>query len=512
MNRKQMAILISMGANLFLILLRFLLAVASGSLALKANAWHSFSDLVVLAMVFLGLFLASQRNERIKGLIARAENIVAILVGLFILWMGLELFGEAISGNAPEMKHVTWTALGALFGVGITYFMGRYLLYVGKREQSPSLIAAGSHARMDMLCSTAALAGLSGSIFGMTGLDKVAATIVLVFIFLAALEILSTNIKALRAGTLTTLAPAHGTKLGRSGLAAAAGLALLCLLAYFASGFYVVRAGEQGLVRRFGTLISSPANPGIHYRWPYPFEKADMVSVSMARTVTLDKALLLTGDENLLEASITVRFRAKDAASFLLNATAPEQIVKNAAEASLRAVVGSSQIDVLMTEGRQGLCDATREIIQRELDKNAIGAQVEDVLIHSLAPPDDVKEAFEDVASAREDRATYINEAYSLRNAQIPKARGEAAETVAMAAAFKAEKINRAEGEASRFLKTEIEYANTRAVTRVRLYIEAMEKILPGVRKFLVGPGVQTEGSDLWFVAPGAELPMSDQI
>ena len=509
MNRKQQTLLITIGANGLLIALRFILAFVSGSLALRANAWHSLADLVVLGVVYLGLIISAQRDEQFKGLIARAENIVAIIVSLFIFYMGIHLFYETISGERVELEYLVWAALGAFFGVCITYFMGRYLLYVGKQEESASLIAAGYHARMDMLCSSAVLVGLTGAIFGMTGLDKVAATIVVVFIFLAALEIFLTNIKALWSGEGVPTDHGHGYGLGRSGRTVAIGLALLCAAGYLASGSYFVRPGEQAVVRRFGRVSGEAAGPGIHYRWPYPIERMDIVQVSEAREIDTDKKLLLTGDENLIEASVAVHFRVKNTVRFLLNAADPEQVVKNAAESSVRSVVGRNEIDVLLTTGRDMVREETMETLQKELDRNEVGLEVMDVLILYLAPPDDVKEAFQDVASAREDRATYINEAYSFSNALIPGARAEAAEKLLSAEAYRTEKINRVEGEAARFLSKVEEYIKAREVTRTRLYIEAMEKVLPGVRKFLVGPGVETDGTDLWFLGPGAEAPFT---
>ncbi|NOZ20585.1 MAG: FtsH protease activity modulator HflK [Planctomycetes bacterium] len=511
MNRKQQTLLITIGANGLLIVLRFILAFVSGSLALKANAWHSLADLVVLGIVFLGFIIAAQQDERFKGLIARTENIVAIIVALFIFYMGFDLFYEAISGEAVELEYLVWAALGAFFGVCITYFMGQYMLYVGRQENSPSLIAAGYHARMDMLCSSAVLVGLVGSIFGMTGLDKVAATIVVIFIFLAAFEIFLTNLNALRSGKGVPPDHAHEHGLSRSGRAVAAGIILFCVIGYLASGLYFVRPDEQAVVRRLGTVLNEPVGPGLHYRWPYPLERVNVVRVSKIREIDTPKKLMLTGDENLVQVSVAVHFRVTDAVRFLLYAADPERVVKNAAASSVRSMVGRSEIDVLLTTGRDMMREETRKALQEELDRNKVGLEVTDVLILDIAPPEDVKDAFQDVASAREDRVTYINEAYSFRNALVPTARGEAAERLRSSEAYKIEKLDKAQGEAARFTKKVEEYAKARDVTQTRLYLEAMEKVLPGARKFLIGSGVQTDGTDLWFLAPGAETPFTQK-
>ncbi|HBC86441.1 MAG TPA: FtsH protease activity modulator HflK [Lentisphaeria bacterium] len=505
MNRKQQTVLITLGANGILIALRFILAFVSGSIALKANAWHSVADLVVMGIVYLGLLFATRQDERYKWLIGRTENIVAIIVALFISYMGFELFYEAIAGEAIELRYVAWASLGAFLGVCITYFMGRYLLYVGNQEKSPSLIAAGYHARMDMLCSSAVLIGLTGSIFGMTGLDKVAATIVVIFIFVASLEILMVNVKAMRSNA--DVVPDEGFEHGHSRIGWLVTVGLLLVAGYFASGLYSVRPGEQAVVRQFGRISSVAAVPGLHYRWPYPVERVDIVPAARVQLVTTDQKLLLTGDENLIEVAITVHYRVKDAALFLLNVTDPEQVVRNAAESSVRSVVGRNAIDLLLAEGRSKLQEETQQAISIELDSNRVGLEVTGVLIRYLAPPDEVKAAFQDVASAREDRITYINEGHSFYNALVPKARGEAAENLLSAAAYKTEKIDSAEGEATRFLKRTEEYAQAREITRTRLYLEAMEKVLPGVKKCLMGAGTEIDGTDLWFTGPYAEAP-----
>ncbi|MCF6174463.1 MAG: FtsH protease activity modulator HflK [Victivallaceae bacterium] len=509
MNRKEQTLIVSIGANCVLIALRFLLAFISGSLALKANAWHSMADMIVLGIVLTGLIIASQTNNRFRGIMARAEHIVAMIVAVFILYMGIDLFFESLSGEMIELRYLTWAALGAFFGVCITYFMGRYMLYVGQKENSPSLIAAGYHARMDMLCSSAVLIGLLGSIFGMSGLDKIAASIVVIFIFIAAIEIFTVNLKALRSGKISVTEHNHQHGIGKPGWTVVAALSAICLAGYFASGIYFVQPDEQAIVRRLGKISDKLMEPGIHYRWPYPVESVDKVSTSTIRQVVTPRRLILTGDETLTAASIAVHFRVKDAKRYLLSSSAPDRIVKNAAESGLRAVIGRNVIDILLTTGREMVANETREALQQELDRNGIGVEVIGVLIRDLAPPNEVKSAFQDVASAREDRITYINEAYSFFNALVPDARAKAAARLLSAEAYRDAKIDRTKGESARFLKKVEAYSKGRDITRVRLYIEAMEKILPNVRKFLVGSNVETTGTDLWFINSKTKTPFN---
>ncbi len=503
-QRKEQTILISIGANTALIFLRFLLASVSGSLALKANAWHSLADVFVLGVVYLGLVVARQKDQRYAGLIARVENIVAIIVAIFIFWMGFELFAEAVGGEAVEIAYAAPAAIGALLGVCITYFMGRYMLFVGRQTGSPSLMAGGFHARMDMFCSSAVLVGLFGSVFGLVGLDKVAATIVVVFIFLAAIEILVTNVRALASGRAEIASDhAHGSLKGPGKLVTVC-LVTLAVAGYLASGLYYVQPDEMAVVRRLGKVLPGSRGPGLHYRLPYPLERVDLIKTTTIREVSTGKRLLLSGDENLVDVNVAVHYRVSAPIEYLLQVVQPDALVREAAQASVRKMVGHTRIDDLLTTGRREALDETKRTLQRELDKNVTGLEVVDVLFLELRPPADVIEAFQDVASAREDKVTYINEAYSYRNALVPRARGEAVKMVLDAQGYKLEKIRRSEGESGGFARKRSVYSRFREITETRLYLEAMEKVLPGVRKILLGGGVELGGTDLWFVGKNA--------
>ena len=502
-QRKEQTILISIGANTALIFLRFLLASASGSLALKANAWHSLADVFVLGVVYLGLVVAKQKDQRYAGLIARVENIVAIIVAVFIFWMGFELFAEAVGGETVELAYVAPTAIGAFLGVCITYFMGRYMLFVGRQTGSPSLLAAGFHARMDMFCSSAVLVGLFGSVFGLAGLDKVAATIVVVFIFLAAIEILITNVRALASGR-AEIAGDHAHGLKGPGKLVTAGLVTLALAGYLASGLYYVQPDEMAVVRRLGKVLPGARGAGLHYRLPYPFDRVNLIKTTTVREVSTDRRLLLSGDENLVDVNVAVHYRVLDPVKYLLQVVRPDALVREAAQASIRKTVGHMRIDDLLTTGRKEALTEAKRTLQEELDKNATGLEVIDVLFLDLRPPADVIEAFQDVASAREDKVTDINEAYSFRNALVPRARGEAAGMVLDAQAYKLEKVCRSEGESEGFAKKLSEYGRFREITETRLYLEAMERVLPGVRKILLGSEAEIGGTDLWFVGKNA--------
>ena len=166
MGRKEKTILITIVANIILIILRFFLADLSGSIGLKANAWHSFADVFVTSIVFIGLLISRYGASRFQTASKKLEHIVAIFVSIFIFDMGLEILSDALSGEVTELRYVPFVAAGAFLGVVINYFMARYKIYVGEQTGSQSMIADGYHSKMDMYCSIAVLVGIVGSLFG----------------------------------------------------------------------------------------------------------------------------------------------------------------------------------------------------------------------------------------------------------------------------------------------------------------------------------------------------------
>jgi len=162
-------------------------------------------------------------------------------------------------------------------------------------------------------------------------------------------------------------------------------------------------------------------------------------------------------------------------------------------------------IDAILTTLKSQVLEKTRLLTQASLDDWSAGIQVVGVQLLQADPPAEVMEAFRDVASAREDRETYINEAYGYQNSIIPEAKGEAAKVVMEAEGFQAERVNSARGEASRFLLRHSEHDNAREVTETRLYIETMEKVLRPVEKILINPDVKQGGMDLWFLGENGE-------
>lgn len=498
MGRKERTIFITIMANIVLILLRFFLARISGSIGLEANAWHSFTDVFVSSVVFIGLMVARLGAKRWNKAFNKAENVLAIFVSVFIFYMGFEILSDALSGTQTELKYVPFVAAGTFVGVVINYFMARYKIYVGEQTGSHSLIADGYHSRMDMYCSIAVMVGVMGSLFGMSSLDKMAAIVAMVLLMIAGYEILSSNLKMLlhpdngHTHMGHTHVIPHGSKKMYAGIAAA------FAAAYLLSGIYTVNWDEVGIVRRFGKVVNSEAAPGIHYRLPAPIDQVTIVKRDTVQKLEIGRLELLSGDTNLVNVNLTVHYKVESPLDYALNISGLETLVQVGATASIRETVGGKQLDNLLTEGKEEVEQKVKSQLQKILDTNGAGITIAGIQLIEMSPPEAVKASFQDLASARQDKAVYINEATAYKNTIIPQAKAGAYKQVAEAEGYREQKIKNAEGDAALFAEKQTAYAASKGVTEFRMYMEAMDKILPNVQKILLGADVYIDNAELW--------------
>ena len=280
------------------------------------------------------------------------------------------------------------------------------------------------------------------------------------------------------------------------------GLVLVAVLIWLATGIYTVGPDEQGVVLRYGK-ISTITSPGLNYHLPYPFETVFKPKVTEVKRVevgfrTLDpgpparyadrpqESLMLTGDENIVDVDLIVQYRIGDAAKYLFRVKDPDGTVRKATEAAIREVVGSKIIDETLTTGKLQIQAETKMLIQQILNRYDSGLLITAVQLQDVNPPTQVRDAFIDVASAREDKNRIINEAQGYRNAIIPEARGKVSQILNAAEGYRAEKTRKATGDADRFKQILREYQKAKNVTRKRLYLETMEEILPGITKVIL--------------------------
>ncbi len=275
-------------------------------------------------------------------------------------------------------------------------------------------------------------------------------------------------------------------------------LGILVLLgAHLASGFYVVGADERAVVRRFGA-VETEVGPGMHYRLPWPVDRLDVVKTTSVMKVGVGFAMptgesaapsgmeLLTGDTNIVNAALVLQYVIRDPAEFLFAIEEPQVFVAAIAEGVLTETVVSMPIDEVLTRGRVALQERVKAKAQELLDLRHTGIRIVSASIMTITLDRSVVQAFQDVADAMADREKVINEARAYASNLIPKARGDARMRLSEAEAYKQQRVADAVGETSRFLAQQKEYEKVPDVTRTRLYLEAMEKILPKVQLYII--------------------------
>ena len=271
------------------------------------------------------------------------------------------------------------------------------------------------------------------------------------------------------------------------------------LVVWLLTGIYIVGPDEVGVIRTFGEY-TRVTQSGLNWKFPSPIETANTPKVTEVKRIefgfrslkngqyrTVEKeSLMLTGDENIVDAEMIVQYKIKDPVEYLFNIVEPELTVREAAEASLRTVVGRNKIDETLTTGKFTIQEETKIQLQNILDKYQSGIHVVAVQLQDVSPPKEVIGAFKDVASAKEDKNRMVNQAEGYRNDIIPKSRGEAEAMIRAAEGFKESRVKRAEGDATKFTTILKEYKKAKSITEKRLYLETMEKVLPGIEKIIV--------------------------
>lgn len=280
---------------------------------------------------------------------------------------------------------------------------------------------------------------------------------------------------------------------------------VLAVLLWVGSGIYIVEPDEVGVVKRFGAYDRT-TDPGPHYRIPFPVESVETPKVTKIQRLEVgfrgsasfvggggirlvpEESLMLTGDENIVDVQFIVQYQIANAQYYLFNILDQSKTVKDAAEAAMREVIGYNKIDAALTDDKTTIQNDTRVLLQRILDSYQSGIQVVAVQLQDVHPPRQVIDAFKDVASAKEDKSRFINEAEAYQNDLIPRTRGEVASIRNQALAYKESKIQQAQGESARFLSVLAEYRKAPDITRKRIYLETMEDILsrPEVRKTIL--------------------------
>lgn len=285
------------------------------------------------------------------------------------------------------------------------------------------------------------------------------------------------------------------------------------------NGIYTMESGEETVITRFGEYVRTETQAGL--KWKIPLvERRYTVNVAEVRRLEFGFAtskeagpgafpvyddrlthdsLMLTGDENLVNVEAIVQFRIADSQAFLFNVDDQIGTLNTVAVSTLRRSVANNTLDEVLTDNKVGIQQEIRDDLQAICDGYGIGLQITAVQLQDVYPPQEVDDAFKDIARAKADKESKINEALSYSNRVIPDARGEASKQISEAEAYREDRIRRANGDVANFNAVYEKYVLGREVTRKRLYLETLEDVLPGKEIYIVGE----DGSTLKFLPLG---------
>jgi len=301
--------------------------------------------------------------------------------------------------------------------------------------------------------------------------------------------------------------PGGGHRYGAAMGGGAAFVILLLIAVWLASGFYIVDEGKRGVVLRLGKYLETTM-PGPRWHMPYPIEAVEVVDVARVRPVEVgyrgstknkqpQEALMLTDDENIVDVQFGVQWTIKSPEDYLFNNKNPDDNVMQAAETSIREVVGKSKMDFVLSAGRSEVAAQVKALMQQNLDRYRTGILITSVNLQNTQAPEQVLPAFEDVVRAQQDRERFKNEGQAYANDVVPKARGVAARLFEEASGYRQSVISTAQGDAARFRQILAEYERAPAVTRERMYLDAMQQILSATSKVIID---QRTGQNLLYL------------
>ena len=291
---------------------------------------------------------------------------------------------------------------------------------------------------------------------------------------------------------------------------------LIALIGSALTMFYTVDAREVGVVLRFGKFTEI-VEPGLHWKLPFGIDTVDIVPTQLVKKeefgfrtlqagkrTTYDQSSqgkkrykkvsnMLTGDLKMADVQWVVQYKIRDAKEYLFSVREPDATLRDASEAAMRLVVGDYSMADVLTSKRAEIENAVRDKLQASLDAYKAGLSIDAVQLQDVNPPPKVKDAFNEVNMARQEKETTINKAQKEFFQAIPAARGEKQKAIAEAQGFKAKRVNEALGDVANFSALLSEYEKSRDITRTRLYLETLQDVLPSLQQIYIIDGSKGE-------------------
>ena len=538
--------------NIIFTSVKFLLYYFSGSMAILAEAWHSFSDIATSILVLIAVSkssLTSPETESGKGtddsrgnpknLSNRMEWITSLGIGLLLTIVAVSLIGKFIQSESKPIENSLLSGLLFLvFSLG-SYFMYRFETRIGREENSLGLVSDGMHARADMTSSL--LTGFSLIVYSMgLNLDRWVAGVIALFILSFALETLanvamvyfrresdqlfryrSFEIIAflLSKDTLQKVSTLFKTslekKFGSTKHVRLTCKAILCLpfvlmlIAYLSTAIFEVGIREQAIIERFGKPLSlkEPVESGLHLKLPWPFDRIQKVKVTTIKELNIGNitdrqtsALIwtrkhgteepfLSGDNNFFYPYIVLHYRIKNIFNYLYENTDPETLLNEIAHRIVTIIFAKEEFYNIAATSRKGLEKEIYTRLQEEMDTLESGIELLAVSLKDIHPPISIADSFERVIAGHQEKQRIINDALGYKNKALPESRGRAVKELEAAKSYIIEREKKAEGNATRFKLSLPKDNRGKQITMSRIYLQTMQEILRENKIIVVEPG-----------------------
>jgi membrane protease subunit HflK len=562
-TKPEKAALVAVATNLLLTAAKFVLATFTASLALLAEAFHSFADIGSSLVVFLALRAeranAEGRSARLARILGRnPQRVVAIFIGMFLLGVAVSMFRKVLEPNEIVVAYPVPAAIIMLVLALFSFLLSRFESAVGEQGGSTALRADGIHARVDMFGSLLVAVALLGESISLR-VDQLAAGVISLFILVQAVNVFVTIIRdslrrekgadyfypewlvrpakgayrRMRGAVRARVVGVLGIRLedgeldARVGAVIFAAFLLIVLGGYLATGLFTVNAHETAIIERFGRALQMERSlePGLHYALPWPVGRVRRVNVRRVQRMVVGSEIspestvllwtnihyirdfnVLSGENIFMDVGMVLEYRVSDPHAYLYSTRNPEGILREIAYGVLLRTVAQRTFFGLVTTERDRLEHAIWEEIARELAPYSTGLELVSANLRDLHPPTSVAADFQEVVIATVDYETYINEAHGYANHLLPRARGQAEVMRSEAAAKRNEKILIGKGERERFFRSWEGYRRAPELTRRRLLLERLETILPGREKYIVPPEAAEGAVDLLLILNSADL------
>lgn len=542
----------AMALNTMLTAIKFLLYLFSGSMAILAETWHSFSDIATSLLVFIAIRRSSvkARELEVKGSIDDAKNhpqqfsskmelLISCSIGLLLIVVAVSLISKCIQSETLPIENALASGLIFLvFSIG-SFFIYRLETRIGKKEGSIGLVSDGMHARADMTASL--LTGFSLIVYSMgLNLDRWVAGLIALFILSFALETMinvalvyfrkesehlfryrSFQIIALlfdkdsMEKTTSTIKTFLEKKLGHTKIRKVTYKAIIylpviaLLIVYLSTAIFKVELREQAVIERFGKPLSlkEPVSPGLHLKLPWPLDRVQKVKTAYIEELNIGnitdkqtRALIwtrkhgteepfLSGDNNFFYPYIVLHYRTKDIFQYLYKNTDAKVLLNEVAHRVATVLFANEAFYNIAVTHRKRLELEMLEKLQENLDELKSGIELLAVNLKDIHPPISIADSFERVIAGYQEKQRIINNALGYQNKVLPESRGKAVREQEAAESYIIDRKKKAEGNAARFSLSLPRYKQEKQITMSRIYLKTLQEILRDKTKIVIEPG-----------------------